>query len=243
MNNENNESKITVFLDFDGVLFDTLKEAYVLCRNVCWGIDIFADIEDDIYERFYRYKFLVFNSWQYFYLMKTLQKTDYNTSDDDFISLYKSYISNRIRDEEDVFEKKYMEQRKWLIDNYSEYVDKLEEKFPIFDKIMTLKQDSRFDLMILSRKNSFAIKRKGVDIKIIGKEELINVVNKSEFIEKYMREHNVTKAYFVDDNSHNLEPCALIKGLRCLLAGWGNCGIDEKGLTQEDVFNIIVNNL
>ena len=43
----------TLFLDFDGVLYDTLKEAYILCRYVCNNIDLFAPIEQDIYSKFY----------------------------------------------------------------------------------------------------------------------------------------------------------------------------------------------
>lgn len=228
----------TLFLDFDGVLFDTLKEAYVLCRHVVFGIDIFAPIEEDIYAKFFRYKFLVFNSWQYFYLMKTLEESK-NLSDEEFIQKYNNYINNREKEAEDVFEKTYMEKRKWLIENHPDYVDELEEKFPFFDMIKTL--DNSYDILIVSRKNSFAIKRKGVNYKIIGKEELSNVVNKSEFIEHYMKENNVKKAFFVDDNSHNLTPCKDIKGLTCILAGWGNCGIEEKGCTQEEAFQIIKN--
>ena len=231
---------ITLFLDFDGVLFDTLKEAYVLCRHVCWGTDIFASIEPEIYAKFFRYKFLVFNSWQYFYLMKVLKEYE-NLSDKEFINKYNYYINHRIKNEEDLFEKTYMEKRKWLIENYPEYVDKLEEKFPFLDMINTLDRN-KYDILVVSRKNSFAIKRKGIDYKIIGKEELLNVVNKSEFLEKYMSENNVKKAFFVDDNSHNIIPCTNIKNLTCILAGWGNIGINEKGLSQEEAFKLILTN-
>ncbi len=230
---------ITVFLDFDGVLFDTLKEAYVLCRHVCFGTDIFEPIEPEIYKKFFRYKFLVFNSWQYFYLMKVIKEYN-NLSDEEFINKYNYYINHRIKNEEDLFEKTYMEKRKWLIENHPEYVDKLEEKFPFLDMINTLDRN-KYDILIVSRKNSFAIKRKGIDFKIVGKEELLNVVNKSEFLEKYILENNVERAFFVDDNSHNLTPCKNIKNLTCILAGWGNIGISEKGMTQEEAFNLILN--
>ena len=38
----------TVFLDFDGVLFDTLREAFVLCRYAYSNINIFEPINEDI---------------------------------------------------------------------------------------------------------------------------------------------------------------------------------------------------
>ena len=231
--------KTSIFLDFDGVLYDTLKEAYVLCRYVCWGIDIFAPIEEDIYKKFYRYKFLVFNSWQYFYLMKAIKEAN-NYADKEFIDKYNNYINNRSKEEEEVFEKEYTQKRKWLIENHAEYIDKLEKKFPFMDMINTL-DTNKYDILIISRKNTFAIKRKGINYKIIGKEELSNVVNKSEFIEKYIKDNNIQKAFFIDDNSHNLLPCKEIKNLTCLLAGWGNIGIEERGLTQEEVFKEITN--
>ena len=229
--------KTVLFLDFDGVLYDTLKEAYVLCRHVCLDRDVFEPIEPDIYSKFYRYKFLVFNSWQYMYLMKVLsEEIDY--TDEKFIERYNYLISHRDLDEEEVFEKKYTESRHYLIENQPDFVDSLEEKFPFYDMVNSLDRE-KFDILVVSRKNSFAIKRKGVDFKIIGKEELSNVINKSEFIERYIKDNNTQKAFFVDDNSHNLIPCKNIPNLTCILAGWGNIAIGEKGMTQEETFKII----
>ena len=73
----------TLFVDFDGVLYDTLKEAFVLCRYVCDGTDLFTPIEQDAYKMFYKYKFLVYHSWQYMYLWQAIKSDNiqqtYNT--------------------------------------------------------------------------------------------------------------------------------------------------------------------
>lgn len=220
----------TLFLDFDGVLYDTLKEAYILCRYVCEGIDLFAPIEQDIYSKFYKYKYLVFNSWQYLYLMKSITSKD-------IISSYNSFLQNRDLKQEEDFEDKYLKTRKWLLDNHSDYVDKLESKFPFLD--MVKKLQNKYDILIVSRKNNFAIQRKNTGFKIYGKEELSNVIDKAEFIEKYMKDNNVKKGFFIDDNSHNLTPCKNIPNLTCLLAGWGNIAINEKGLSQEEIYQIL----
>ena len=220
----------TLFLDFDGVLYDTLKEAYILCRYVCNNIDLFAPIEQDIYSKFYKYKYLVFNSWQYLYLMKSITSKD-------IISSYNSFLQNRDLKQEEDFEDKYLKARKWLLDNHSDYVDKLENKFPFLD--MVKKLQNKYDILIVSRKNNFAIQRKNTGFKIYGKEELSNVIDKAEFIEKYMKDNNVEKGFFIDDNSHNLTPCENIPNLTCLLAGWGNIAINEKGLSQEEIYQIL----
>ena len=220
----------TLFLDFDGVLYDTLKEAYILCRYVCNNIDLFAPIEQDIYSKFYKYKYLVFNSWQYLYLMKSITSKD-------IISSYNSFLRNRDLKQEEDFEDKYLKARKWLLDNHSDYVDKLESKFPFLDMVKNLQ--NKYDILIVSRKNNFAIQRKNTGFKIYGKEELSNVIDKAEFIEKYMKDNNVEKGFFIDDNSHNLTPCENIPNLTCLLAGWGNIAINEKGLSQEEIYQIL----
>ena len=220
----------TLFLDFDGVLYDTLKEAYILCRYVCKGIDLFDPIEQDIYSNFYKYKYLVFNSWQYLYLMKSI-------TSEDIVSSYNSFLQNRDLKQEEIFEDKYLKARKWLLDNHSDYVDKLESKFPFLD--MVKKLQNKYDILIVSRKNNFAIQRKNTGFKIYGKEELSNVIDKAEFIEKYMKDNNVEKGFFIDDNSHNLTPCENIPNLTCLLAGWGNIAINEKGLSQEEIYQIL----
>ena len=220
----------TLFLDFDGVLYDTLKEAYILCRYVCNNIDLFAPIEQDIYSKFYKYKYLVFNSWQYLYLMKSITSKD-------IISSYNSFLQNRDLKQEEDFEDKYLKARKWLLDNHSDYVDKLESKFPFLDMVKNLQ--NKYDILIVSRKNNFAIQRKNTGFKIYGKEELSNVIDKAEFIEKYMKDNNVEKGFFIDDNSHNLTPCENIPNLTCLLAGWGNIAINEKGLSQEEIYQIL----
>ena len=64
-----------VFLDFDGVLFDTVKEAYLLSRYAYDGISVFDDIDTDEYFVFEKLRFLVTNSWQYFYIMKIIKNS------------------------------------------------------------------------------------------------------------------------------------------------------------------------
>lgn len=238
------KDKITIFLDFDGVLYDTLKEAYILCRRVCRGIDFFEPIEDDIYAKFYKFKYLVYNSWQFYYLMEVILGNE-TLTDNQFVVEYNKKLVNRDFDREKIFEDEFLKNRKILIEKYFDYVDKLETKFKFFDDIMKLKDNKKYDILIVSRKNKFAIKRKFFknnidDIKIIGKEDLDLVVNKSEFIEQYMKTNNIQKAFFVDDNSHNLKPCKNIPNLTCLLAGWGNIGINEQGYTQEEVIEKIL---
>lgn len=232
---------ITIFTDFDGVLFDTLREAYVLCRKVFYSVDITKAIEKNTFIKFARYKFLVFNSWQYLYLMKILSDKHIRT-DEDFINNYNYMMKIRDYNEEREFDKKYLAERQGLLTKNPYWADKLEEKFPFFDMLVTLKD--KFDIVIVSKNNRIEItrkleKEKIKNIKVYAKEDLTGYKNKAEFIDKYMNENNIEKAYFIDDNSFNLRPSVGIQNLTCLQAGWGNIGISEKGLTKEEIYKII----
>ena len=61
------EKKKVLFLDFDGVLFDTLKEVYLINRYLYCEVDFLEKINQEEYERFSKYKYLVYNIWMFYY--------------------------------------------------------------------------------------------------------------------------------------------------------------------------------
>ena len=229
----------TLFLDFDGVLFDTLKEAYLLCRYAYNGIDVQSPIHEKEYKLFYKYKFLVYNSWQYYYLMKVLDSKS-------VINSYKECVDNRDFSAEQDFDSKYYKKRMELKQNMFDFWDSLEEPFEFFFEVKSIFEKGNIDVVIVSKKDFESIKLRleqyGMNLKetnIFAKEQLSKYSEKSDFIREYMNENGVERAIFVDDNSHNLKPCKDIKGLQCLLAGWGNIAVDEKGLDCSEIINSI----
>lgn len=223
-----------LFLDFDGVLFDTLKEAYLLCRYAFDGTDYFEPVDDKEYDKLYRYKFLVYNSWQYYYLMKLIRE---NLSDSELISEYEVCLKNRDLDSEKAFDEKYYYARRDLMENHHDFWDRLETPFPFFSFI---KDEKDFVPVIVSKKNKRAIEYRlsqyGLnDAVIFGKDELAGYETKADFMAEYMEKSGIKTAYFVDDNSNNLEPCKNYPQIIPLLAGWGNIAIGEIGLTAEEV--------
>lgn len=229
----------TLFLDFDGVLFDTLKEAYLLCRYSFRGVDVRVPINKDEYNLFYKYKFLVYNSWQYYYLMSVLNSKS-------VVNDYKECLNNRDYDAERVFDEKYYQKRLEMKREMFDFWNSLEEPFEFFFEVKSIFEKGKIDIVIVSKKDFESIKLRleqyGLclsDNKIFAKEQLMKYSEKRDFIKEYMGANGVERAIFVDDNSHNLNPCNDIDGLQCLLAGWGNIAIDEKGLTCSDIVNAI----
>lgn len=233
----------TLFLDFDGVLFDTLKEAYLLCRYIFYKIDVRLPIEPDKYARFYKFKYLVNNSWQYYYLMKCLSN---DFLDNKLIKEYNNYLLNRDVNSEKIFDKDYYAVRETLKNTMQDFWISLEEPFEFFFDVKTLFEKRKFDVVIVSRKDfssiKFRLNQYGLSISdknIYGKEQLEKYQQKGEFLKEYMLKNNVNRAFFVDDNSKNLLSCQNILNLKCFLAGWGNIGISEKGLTSSEIIKEI----
>ena len=67
-------------------------------------------IEEDVYAKFYKYKYLVFNSWQYLYLTQAINSE--NVADK-----YNELLQNRDLKQEQEFDERYLKTRKWLLKN------------------------------------------------------------------------------------------------------------------------------
>lgn len=230
----------TIYLDFDGVLFDTAKESYLLARYAYKGISIFEEIDKIEYELFYKNKYLVTNSWQYYYLMKSLEFENIEEK-------FNQYIKNRTNDDS-IFDKKFQDCRKDLMQNYFDFWNSLDKPYPFFDEIKKLQNS--LNIIIVSTKNQKAIfeRLKQYDFsllleKIIGKEILKNYKSKGEFLKEYMSENNIQSAIFVDDSQENLNSCKNIKGLDLLLASWGYSNPKYKGKNCSEIIEIIKENV
>ncbi len=231
----------TIFLDFDGVLFDSVKEAYLLARYSFYNIPIKEKIDAIHYLKFKKYRYLITHSWHYYYILKLI---DSGTDNDIFEQEYYRLIKNRMLVRDGLFDKKYQEQRKYLIERDYEFWKSLEAPYPFFYMINSIKND--YDIIILSTKNEFAIKNHFDDYKfilseerIIGKEKLKEYQTKANFIKAYMKLRNVEKAIFIDDSEDNLRKCENIKNLKCIQAKWGYVTPNIKSDNYEEIIKQI----
>lgn len=226
----------TIFLDFDGVLFDTAKEAYILSRYAYYDINPFEQINSEEYTIFYKNKYLVTNSWQYFYLIKSLKYDDVEKN-------FKNLVLNR-SDEDRLFDKKFQKCRQDLMKNHFNFWNNLDTPYPLFDAIKKL--INNLDIVIVSTKNTKAIsnKLKQYDFnipnnKIIGKEILNNYKSKGDFLLNYIKDNHISNAIFVDDSKENLDSCKSINNIQLLLADWGYCNPNFAGQSCQSIMNKI----
>ena len=226
-----------LFLDFDGVLFNTIKEVYLVNRSIYKGEDIFNPVDKEEYDLYSKYKFLVYNIWMFAYYNPLIFE---RVEEDKIIEEFTNSIQNRNRQEEEKFFEKFLAVRYDLIKNHYDFWRNLEEPYDFFFFIKELFETKKANIIIVSKKNKSSIVERfaSYDFKlspdnVYAEEILSSYSSKGRFIEMYMQEHNIKEAIFVDDNSNNLQSTANNPKIKNILALWGNTVPNAEGYTQQ----------
>ena len=231
----------TIFLDFDGVLFDTVLESYLLARYAYFDIEPFEKINEKEYELFHSVRYLITHSWHYYYIMKLIGD---GVNIEDFSQEYGNTVSRRNEKTDSEFDKKFQVKRKDLIENHFDFWNKLDKPYPFFDQIKPLAE--KLNIIIVSTKNEEAILRHckdyGLNIEeknVIGKNKLKQYGSKKEFLEYYIRENKIDKSIFIDDAISTIKNCSNIQNLNVYCANWGYVADKSDGLNEVEILKII----
>ena len=234
------EKKI-LFLDFDGVLFDTLKEVYLINRYIYKGIDLFDKVDEANYELFSKYKYLVYNIWMFYYYNPLIFNNCENIIDDFINALSK----RNIKAEED-FCNDFLKVRANLVKNNYDFWKNLETPYEFFYEIKKLYKEKNPKILIVSKKNKTSIIERfnsyNFNISnddIYAREILDKYSTKGEFINEYMNKNGFDEAIFVDDNNNNLKTCDNYSNITQILALWGNSQPNLKGYNQAQAIDKI----
>ena len=234
------EKKI-LFLDFDGVLFDTLKEVYLINRYIYKGIDLFDKVDEANYELFSKYKYLVYNIWMFYYYNPLIFNNCENIIDNFINALSK----RNIKAEED-FCNDFLKVRANLVKNNYDFWKNLETPYEFFYEIKKLYEEKNPKILIVSKKNKTSIIERfnsyNFNISnddIYAREILDKYSTKGEFINEYMNKNGFDEAIFVDDNNNNLKTCDNYSNITQILALWGNSQPNLKGYNQAQAIDKI----
>ncbi len=237
------ENKI-LFLDFDGVLFDTLREVYLVNRCCYNNTSFFSAVDEKNYSLYYKYKFLIYNIWMFYYFNPLIFN---NVREEDIIPLFRKAVLNRDKKEEEKFCEEFLKIRENLIKNYNDFWQTLEKPYEFFFEIKKLYEEKKINFVIASKKNKTSILKRlnfyGLnfeDNKVFAREILNNYSSKAEFMNEYMLSNGYKSALFVDDNINNIVPCKNYKNIKTILALWGNIEPESKGYTQKEAISEII---
>ena len=237
------ENKI-LFLDYDGVLFDTLREVYIVNRKLYLNIDFLCPIEEEKYELYSKYKYLIYNIWMFYYYNPLI--FDNKNNDNDIEKMFNLALEKRDRFAEEKYCREFLDIRNKLIKENYDFWKNLEKPFEFFKNIKKLYEEKNINLAIVSKKNKESILERleanGFmldDEHVFAREILDKYMSKADFMTEYMENKNFSEAIFVDDNYNNLLPCNKYPKIHTILALWGNSGNKYQGLNQKEAFDKI----
>ncbi len=235
-------SKTIIFLDFDGVLCDSVKEAYILTRYAYSDIDVNQPIESDKYEKFKASRHLISNSPQYYYLFKAIEENSSNVE-----TRFSTFLSKINVEEAKQFNERFLSKRKELIENNFEFWNSLETPTSFLTKLKNIIINlPNCTFSVLSTKNKEAIIKKfnfwGLDFNqnfIFDKKDLENIT-KGEFIKNYLNSNKAYKnAILIDDCESNIQSCANIENVKAYFTNWGYIKNTKNAKSEEEILKII----
>ena len=215
-----------IFLDFDGVLFNTVKEAYAVAMKAYKDVNI-CDINfnSNHYKIFEKYRYLVGSAWNYKYILELIDK-EVASLEEEYISLKKEHYFE--------FEKSFFENRELYKNNFFEDWIKLNEPYSFFYLVKEYLDKSYIITTKDSKTVKYLLERENIkNIKVFGKDDFDKYKTKSSLIQHIMNKNKINQALFIDDSKNHLDGCKNIKNLDPLQAGWGYIGPNEKGLSEE----------
>lgn len=232
-------SEKVVFLDFDGVLFDSVKEAYLLSRKAYFDIDIKVPIDTMHYSKFRKFRYLITHSWQYFYMLQMIEN---NIGENEFEQKFYDVVTKSLQAED--FDRNFALARENLLKTDFEYWDSIDEPFEFFKDVARLCDEFPEKFIILTNKKKLPVqnklkKYKVNNIKLFANEDLLSYNNKAEFIIDYMEKHNLQKSFLVEDSIDNINSCGKYPQIHTLLVDWGYIHPREKGVSRDEILEII----
>jgi len=209
-----------VFLDFDGVIIESIEECFLLSKDIYYG---FANFKYDInvYKKiFYNYRGLVNPPSEYMVLHKTIECYLKNNSLD--FKLKFAELKKCVNlDQKSKFECLFFQLRKY----YQKDINNWLSLHQITDFGKTLQNKKLVDYFIVTTKNkeSARLLLNYYNIKI---ENIFDIKNykllgsKGKVISSFLDNSKYNQAVFIDDAVENLDS-ANDKRIKCYFADWG----------------------
>ena len=92
------------FLDFDGVVIDSVEECYQVARDAYFGFSDLPVDEKTIHSLFVKYRGIVRPAYQYLFLSKAMASVGFRDRKDDILKCFKASEQTVSRQEKELFE-------------------------------------------------------------------------------------------------------------------------------------------
>jgi phosphoglycolate phosphatase-like HAD superfamily hydrolase len=218
-----------VFLDFDGVLFDTVREVYVVSMIALGRSVRTVDVDFDSahFQKFSRYRYLVGPAWNYYYLVRSIEEK-LACPETDLEGEFKKALGQWERGEHRPFEENFFQVRNRLRETDQDAWQLLMTPYRFANELRGLLEKRRESFFLVTTRDRGSVVHllrlchlKIPRGNIFAKEEYAEHNSKAEIIRDLMCDRQIEESIFVDDLKDHLNACESVRGLRPMQARWG----------------------
>lgn len=234
------ERESVVFLDFDGVIVDSAKEAYAIAMLTTERVKRLNDIDfdSDHAVEFLKNRYLIGPAWNYYYLLKAI--------DDGQCDNFNNYLPEEAGKHAKTFQDKFFATRNVIRNNFWNEWLLLNSLYDGSQKLIELLNENS-NIVILTTKDKGTVKALldlyGVkrEVDIFDTESYEKFGCKSIFINEYIKTENIKRSLFVDDSMKHIKKCEWVNNLDISHAKWGYVEPSMYQDNKQEVINAILN--
>lgn len=222
-----------IYLDFDGVLFDTASEAYIISM-LAKNRDI-STINEIEYARFLDARSCVMAAWNYEAVMNGL---DRGFEGSELISFVNYEVAKGKSSRAFEFEQEFFRRReKFHVENRDEWLQ-LSKPFPFWHYVLPIIENNLDDFVILSTRDRKSISEiltfyKSPPILILGRDDFDDAgKSKLNLIKKFS---NQDISLWIDDSPQHLSEANDLEYVKPIWARWGYVNPKDKLDNSNDV--------
>jgi phosphoglycolate phosphatase-like HAD superfamily hydrolase len=209
-----------VFLDFDGVIVDSVKECYIVSRDVFFAGSLEGKESSEHERLFYQYRGLVKPAHQYLFLHQAIASY-ISESSSGVIELFNEKEKTTSLSEIESFETDFFSRREFYQRDLEDWL----KMNPLTDygKFLQGKNLNKYYIVTTKNKKSVELLLAHYEIgieKIYDKEYCKIPGGKGAVISQIMGKNSMDSSFFVDDVVGHLETVK-DKRVKCFFASWG----------------------
>jgi len=235
---QENEKNKVVFLDFDGVIFDSVIEAYAMALLTTGKIKTLNefDIDTEHAKRFVAQRYLVGPAWNYYYLLKAIE--------DNHDLEFSDYLPSEAGIDAKEFQGAFFATRQVIRNNFWDKWLSLNQLYDGSDQFIDLINKNK-NIVIVTTKDAETVKalldnyglKRAIDIYDAKSYEQFGC--KSYFMDDYIKRNKIQSSIFIDDSIGQLEKCKWVKSLQLHQARWGYVHPNEYLDNKQDIINLL----
>lgn len=234
-----NEKKSIVFLDFDGVVFDSVIEAYAIAMLTSKRIKTLKelDVTSKHAKRFIKQRYLIGPAWNYYYLLDAI--------DSDLDTNFSNFLPTEAGSAAKEFQVAFFATRQVIRNNFWNDWLSLNRLYEGSEQFIELINDNK-NIVIVTTKDAPTVKalldcyglKRSIDIYDAKSYEEFGC--KSNFMDHYIKKHHINKAIFIDDSKKHIAKCDWVDNLVTKQACWGYVSPDDFFDNKDEIVNSII---